>query len=735
MLWLRCSWLALAIGCFAVQAEAADADAVDAKSREVLKSFVDQFRAAKSLSVAIDSTTTVSQQGEQNSFRNSAKLTLARPNLLSIRLTHGTQALQTISDGKRLLVSFPALRRYTVGSAPATIDDAMGNGSQRMINLQHGLLFITTLLNNDDPLTAYLDDVNGTKYLGSEEVAGMKCHRIRLDVKPMTWDLWIDAGEKPLLRQASPDLAGLFARQNGGALPEGLKINTNVTYSGWSLDPEVDPKTFTIEPPQGLQQVDSLFDSGEEPETHPLVGTPAPTFKLDLVSGGQVDLAALKGQIVVLDFWATWCGPCVRALPQVVATSKKYADKGVKLYAVNLREEPADIKAFLQEHKLDVSVALDKEGKTAEAYGVEGIPQSVIIGKDGTVQVVHVGASPDLEQQLTRELEALIANKNLAEAALKDQTLDATGLTPAWSVVAKAGALAGNGRGTLMTTAGRMAQQFDAQGKPVDAFALGATARQLRLFRTQPKGVGDLLMFSVWERTLVAQKASGDLLWTHDDQDGIDDVAVVDFDGDGRDEVVIGFNGGGGVLALDNAGKELWRFKEIGNAWHIAAGDVTGDKAPEVISTSAEGDLYVFDRTGKLLKKINAGCEAMHVGVFRPTAASGDGQSLILTAGTNGEHETLEAIDFAGKTRWQWPVEPKNDAFETIVVSSSRPWAAITTATGTIHIVDLDQGKPLARLTGKKPMPITWLDQEGTSPLLVVSTGNKLAAYKVDGAK
>jgi peroxiredoxin len=90
--------------------------------------------------------------------------------------------------------------------------------------------------------------------------------------------------------------------------------------------------------------------------------------------------------------------------------------KGVAFYAVNLEEEPEQINAFLAEKKLKVPVALDKDGSVAGKYLVEGIPQTVIIDKQGSVRVVHIGASPNLKQELTDELEALLAGKKPGKA-------------------------------------------------------------------------------------------------------------------------------------------------------------------------------------------------------------------------------------------------------------------------------------------------------------------------------
>jgi thiol-disulfide isomerase/thioredoxin len=148
--------------------------------------------------------------------------------------------------------------------------------------------------------------------------------------------------------------------------------------------------------------------AADRPESA-LVGKPAPDFKLALLDGGEVELSALKGKnLVLLDFWATWCGPCRQVMPALDRVSKDYASKGVRYLAVNLREEPAKINAYLKQAGLKLEVPLDKDGKVAASYAVRGIPTMVIVDKEGIVREVHVGASPNLEVELRKALDEIL---------------------------------------------------------------------------------------------------------------------------------------------------------------------------------------------------------------------------------------------------------------------------------------------------------------------------------------
>ncbi len=139
------------------------------------------------------------------------------------------------------------------------------------------------------------------------------------------------------------------------------------------------------------------------------VGGAAPTFKLPLLDGGSLDLSAHRGNnIVILDFWATWCVPCRLSLPVLVDVSSQYKDKGVILYSINAGEEPDTIRDFLKRFELGLNVPLDRDGTVGKLYGVKGIPHMVIIGQDGTVQAIHKRYSEDLKDQLTGKLDSLL---------------------------------------------------------------------------------------------------------------------------------------------------------------------------------------------------------------------------------------------------------------------------------------------------------------------------------------
>ena len=127
----------------------------------------------------------------------------------------------------------------------------------------------------------------------------------------------------------------------------------------------------------------------------------APEFNLRTLDGESVRSAELEGKVVVLDFWATWCGPCVEELPQFQATVDRWADRPeVVFLAVSVDEDEDVVRRFMKRNEYDFPVARD--GEVDDDFGVSALPTIVLIGREGRIQYRHVGFDP--EADLTRKL-------------------------------------------------------------------------------------------------------------------------------------------------------------------------------------------------------------------------------------------------------------------------------------------------------------------------------------------
>ncbi len=145
----------------------------------------------------------------------------------------------------------------------------------------------------------------------------------------------------------------------------------------------------------GLMGLALLF-AGTLPARAAAVGDVAPNFQLpatrDPQSGAPtVRLADLRGKVVYLDFWASWCGPCKQSFPWMNDVQSRYGSKGLEIVAIDVDTHSDDARAFLAALPPRFRVAFDVQGVTPRQYAIRGMPTSILIGADGKVLLVHNG--------------------------------------------------------------------------------------------------------------------------------------------------------------------------------------------------------------------------------------------------------------------------------------------------------------------------------------------------------
>ncbi len=708
----------------------------------ILRQTADFYKKLGSLAVEIERAQKVGPIAMQTTLN----IDFARPNKLAIRSRGNVPGVDIVSDGKTLSIAIAALKRYTKSEAPASLDDPAADPMSK--GLVMGSLQGTMLgeLISAEPYKMLMDGVKTSKYVGKEAVDGGMAHHLAFTQDQFDWEIWIAADGDPLVRKVVMDMTRSLAGSPAAAQFKDQKFEVTQNFKGWKLNAPPRESAFVFQPPAGSTKADSLMKlfapggggNGEAPS--PLVGKPAPSITLKRLDKGEFRLADHHNKdVVMIDFWATWCGPCVMELPILAEVANAYKDKGVTFYAINLRETPEEIKKFQEGKKLKFPVALDPEGKTGGDYGASAIPMLVLIDKAGVVRSVHVGYNPAIKTTLGKELDALIAGKDIPRPALETAKAPAPkteGLKLLWSANRAYTSVATDAKGETIYALqqGGKCDVLDSGGKTIRSFALGGTSQGiLRVARRAGAGDG-LLAFQSWGPSVFAVKADGTKVWEEKSGQGVDDVWAADLDGDGSDEAIVGYNGMTGLHVFSPEGKRLWKRTEIGNVWHVTAGDLDGDGKPEVITTSAQGKVHVFAAAdGKPVMQLNPGIYATMVRVAPGRAIAPAKGDLILVAGTKppGQGVSIAALGADDTVQWTTAIAADVPACDSMAVTPDGKLAALGLRGGRVCVVDVTSGKIVAS-TGDQGMSpaVAWAARpNGSGSQLLVATGAAVNAF------
>jgi peroxiredoxin len=153
----------------------------------------------------------------------------------------------------------------------------------------------------------------------------------------------------------------------------------------------------------GLQQLIAITSG---PAADGEVGGPAPDFTLEDLDGRSVRLSDHRGQVVLINFWATWCLPCKTGMPEIESVYRTHRERGFAVLAVDMQEHAGLVRPFMAELGLTFPALLDLDGAVTRAYRVRGLPASFLVDRQGTVRYLKIGplTVATLEEQLRKLL-------------------------------------------------------------------------------------------------------------------------------------------------------------------------------------------------------------------------------------------------------------------------------------------------------------------------------------------
>ena len=349
-----------------------------------------------------------------------------RPDHFTVYLKQPKQRMRIYNDAETMSVAL-APDAYVTFPKPSTMQGAVMSLPVPLGPYPEPILALAFA--GVDPALSMLSGMRSVEIIDRDKFRGEtpSIHLRGVQQDSVMWDLWVSEGTKPQPLRLIIDLTAMLRTSGQVVIPENYSYRLRVDFLQWRMEGDIDKALFSYQPPDTAIEYKSLEQYYESlagvVEEHPLLGKRVPEFTAKSIIGKELSSDQLAGNVVILDFWATWCAPCVASMPVISEVAGKFADKNVVFLAVNSGEEPEEINEFVKEKGWKLNILLDPEGELADAFSAEAIPLTVIVGKTGFVESVHVGFNGEdaLRQRLTDELEVLSVGGRIASIGAKTE--------------------------------------------------------------------------------------------------------------------------------------------------------------------------------------------------------------------------------------------------------------------------------------------------------------------------
>jgi len=378
----------------------------DMSARTALKSVKKHFQSIKQLELTAKMDETLKAGPVHRSMHFSMNYAIDKPGKIRYEMKHSQDRMLHISNGNTTWSYISNTNEYTKKKA-SMIQTPGGSSSPKARNIKKDIK--TQFAKIFNPLA---DSVEKITSLGMDTLTmpddtkrmalkiQVKYHRNYKDIKknlaknpmikrvkfsPTTY--WIDTKKRVILRK-SDQVEPVFQKNRG--MTE--KIQQNLFFTSYNLHPDFNDTTFNFTPPSGARQVKKLqvSQTQNQPNSSSQTGKKAINFTLKSYKGKTVQLSNLKGKVVVLDFWATWCGPCREELPHVQQLYKKMKDKGVVILGINSQNKKK-VKSFLKRNNYTFTNLYDANQSVTAKYHVNAIPSVFVINRQGKVSAHLLG--------------------------------------------------------------------------------------------------------------------------------------------------------------------------------------------------------------------------------------------------------------------------------------------------------------------------------------------------------
>jgi thiol-disulfide isomerase/thioredoxin len=306
--------------------------------------------------------------------------------------------LVCVNDGSQVTTWYPARQLYA-RQAAASPEASLAANTMLALSLQGSAL---DLLLQRDVVAAVHAQASGIKDHGEELLAGKKARRFELNWAGGQVQLWFAAeGDKLPLQYTRKSIVPTAANTH-------YEMISTAKFR-WQLGARPADGTFTLAIPADARRVNEIYSALSGEEAHSLVGQRLPKLRLARLDGTDVELAAQSDKkATVLIFWATWCAASIQDMPAIHKFVAEYQQRGVTFYAVNVGEQPGEVRRFTAKTPLVSTVLLDPHSKASSALRLTELPAVVIIGSDNTIRATLHGKAQTIQTDLAAQLDQLL---------------------------------------------------------------------------------------------------------------------------------------------------------------------------------------------------------------------------------------------------------------------------------------------------------------------------------------
>lgn len=640
------------------------ASGVDAKSatgKQLLKQMLTAYQQATSYADSGELTVRMEQDGEeQNSGKLPFSVTYEKPNKLRINAF----GVMLVCDGKQLRASVQDLEGQILAlDAPPEITlDTIYSDTNLSKALGGGIDVVLPqlkLLLDDQALDSELNGSEKITRLDDQKLGDDLCHVVDVTSKEGHRVYWIDSASH-ILRRLEYPTAELRKRIDPNGQLSSLTVRADL--KGAQLNQKIAEHAFEFEVPPGARLLKHFLSPPPQPPA-PMLGQKAEGFQFVRLDGEKVTPESLQGKIVVLDFWATWCGWCFKGFPNLDKVYNQFKDDDqVVILTVNTdNPEVTDkqVQDSFDRYQFKLPIVRDPQEDNTKVFRVTGLPTMYILGPDGTVQDVETGYKEDLAEVLPAKLKRLKAGEDLAKQALEEyqkeinaydkQVNEATvGASAQIEIpVTEIAPFAQPGKFQLekrwtsseFKGPGNILVMAPADGAPtffvldgsravVELDAAGKQVNRHDLDLPSQTGVSYLRTAIADGRRYFAAFAAGEqqfhlfddkwakLLSYPDVKDGrhagIADVQFGDLDGDGHVEINVGYFGVVGIQQVSLEGKRNWSNRLIENLYHLAVTEPDANQHRLLLCANGRDRVFAGDYYGKALEGLPAPNRAIH---------------------------------------------------------------------------------------------------------------------------